>query len=215
MINDDHSRRNQAAFDADSLAPLRGYLLYIAEQYLGPDLCAKGEASDLVQTALLAAYQGRGRFQHRSALEQRGWFRGILLNVVRKFRRRWSAQVRTCTREVSLEECRGRHLAAGDQSSPWQLVYLREQREQLARAVAQLPDEQRSVLVLRVEEGCSFVEIGQRLRKYPDAARMLYNRALGRLRALLEADHIAEASNAEPCPTLRKASDRVVLRRRK
>ena len=74
---------------ADDLAPLRGYLLYLAEQHLGDDLHAKGGASDLVQTALLAAHQARDRYQGHSPEELRGWLRRILLNAVRKFRRRW------------------------------------------------------------------------------------------------------------------------------
>ena len=41
------------------------------------------------------------------------------------------------------------------------------------------------VLALHLDDGLSFVEIGRRLGKTADAARMVYNRALERLQSLL------------------------------
>ena len=86
----------------EAFAWARGYLLYIAEQHLDAELHAKGGASDLVQTALLAAPRPptSSAATPRSA---RGWLRRILLNVLRKFRRRWRAAARNVSREVPLD----------------------------------------------------------------------------------------------------------------
>jgi RNA polymerase sigma-70 factor (ECF subfamily) len=162
----------------ESLAPLRGYLLFVAEQHLGRELHAKGGASDLVQATLLNAHRSRRQFRGESDEEYRGWLRRILLNLVRKFRRRWLTQSRDCAREVPLQEQAGG-------ASPSHLARQAEQREQLARALALLPEEQQRAIALRFEDGLSFAEVGARLGKTAEAARKVYHRALERLQALL------------------------------
>jgi RNA polymerase sigma factor (sigma-70 family) len=69
-----------------------------------------------------------------------------------------------------------------------------ENTERLHQGLARLPEEYRRVIVWRIWEEASFVEIGQRLDRTEDAARMLYNRALQRLRQELGWDPAAPES---------------------
>ena len=173
------------SLNGEGVVSIRGYLLHIAEGHLGRDLHAKGGASDLVQTALLAAHVARDQFRGDSPAEYKGWVRRILLNVLGKFRRHWRrSRGRDVGREVPLDQP-----AAGagpaHRDTPSHLARQSEQHDALADALAALPEEQRQAVALRIDHELSFVEIGQRLGNTADAARMLYNRALQRLQAAL------------------------------
>jgi RNA polymerase sigma-70 factor (ECF subfamily) len=111
-----------------------------------------------------------------------------LFNETRRFR----AQQRNAAREVSVEQLRagldrssavlGRCLAAGGKS-PSQVAADREDAVRLADIMARLPDDYRTVLVLRVFEGLSAEEVAQRMNRSCGAVRMLQLRALTALRA--------------------------------
>jgi RNA polymerase sigma-70 factor (ECF subfamily) len=173
------------SLNGEGVVPIRGYLLHIAERHLAGDLQAKGGASDLVQTALLAAHAARDQFRGDSPEAYRGWVRRILLNILGKFRRYWrSRQARGVGREAPLD-LPTVDLGPAHHDTPSHLARQSEQHQALAAAVAALPELQRHTLTLRIDHGLSFVAIGRRLGKSPDAARMLYNRALERLQAAL------------------------------
>jgi RNA polymerase sigma-70 factor (ECF subfamily) len=177
-----------AAPGGESLAPIRGYLLHLAERHLGRDLHAKGGASDLVQTAFLAAHENRAQCRATSHAQVKGWLRRILLNAARKFRRRFRSQSRAACREVSLDAQPTLRLGPAHHDTPSRLARREEQRLRLAGAVGRLPLDQRHVVAWRVEEDLSFAEIGARLGRSADAARMLFSRALGQLRDDLPGD---------------------------
>jgi RNA polymerase sigma-70 factor (ECF subfamily) len=173
------------SLNGEGVVPIRGYLLHIAEQHLAGDLHAKGGASDLVQTALLAAHVARDQFRGDSPEAYKGWVRRILLNVLGKFRRHWRrCRGRDVSREVPLDQPTV-DLGPARHDTPSHLARRCEQHDALAAALADLPEDQRRAVALRIDHGLSFVEIGQRIGKSADAARMLYNRALERLQAAL------------------------------
>lgn len=60
-----------------------------------------------------------------------------------------------------------------------------EEREQVARRIATLPDDQRELLTLKVAGGLSAKEIGQVVGKSETAVRMALSRIVQRLRAAL------------------------------
>src|SRR6516225_2042707 len=70
-----------------ALEACRGYLLLIAQRELGPQLQAKGGASDLVQETLLEACRDFARFQGDSEAELLQWLRRLLLNNLADFTR--------------------------------------------------------------------------------------------------------------------------------
>ncbi len=176
------------------LETFRGYLLLVADRELDPKLRAKGGASDLVQETFLEAQRDFAGFHGDSADELRAWLRRLLLNNVANFSRQYRERAkRDVGREVALETGdssreRGAGLAA-DTPSPSAQAMAHEQGETLARAVGRLPPDYRRVLALRHEEQLTFEEIGQRMQRTANAARMLWLRAVERLQKEMGGPH--------------------------
>jgi RNA polymerase sigma-70 factor, ECF subfamily len=168
------------------LDTFRGYLLLVADRELDANLRAKGGASDLVQETFLEAQRDFAGFHGDSADELRAWLRRLLLNNVANFTRQYRTRAkRDVGREVSLEAGnssheRGASLATATPSPSGQAM-VHEQAEALAQAIARLPPDYRRVLALRHEEQLTFEEIGQRMQRTANAARMLWLRAVERL----------------------------------
>jgi RNA polymerase sigma-70 factor (ECF subfamily) len=105
------------------------------------------------------------------------------------------AEKRDVRREVSLEEI-GRRLEqstvrletllAVESDSPSRHAVEREHEVLLADALAALPADYRDVIVLRHIDGLPFDEVAQRMKRTAGAVRMLWLRALKKLRETLE-----------------------------
>jgi RNA polymerase sigma-70 factor (ECF subfamily) len=164
----------------------RGYLLGIAERELGPDLQAKGGASDVVQQTLMEACQDFGRFQGDSETDLLQWLCRLLLNNLADFARHYrDTDKRQLGRERALDAGdasteRGGGLA-GCGPSPSRQAMAHEQAAALQRVLERLPEEYRRVIVLRYQEERSFEEIGQLLDLTSNAARKLLLRAVERV----------------------------------
>ena len=174
-----------------ALEACRGYLLLIAQRELGPQLQAKGGASDLVQETLLEAVRDFARFQGNSEDELLHWLRRLLLNNLADFTRRYRE---TGKRQIELEirleggdssAERGGGLA-GSLPSPSSQLRAGEQAEAIRRAVERLPDDYRRVIILRYQEERSFEEITDLLGLTANAARKLLLRAVERVQRELE-----------------------------
>ena len=119
------------------------------------------------------------------------WLRRLLLHNLADFSRSYRRTgKRQAEREVPLEAdssagASGRGLAA-DTPSPSGQAMAHEQDEALERALARLPEDYRRVLFWRYQEERSFEEIGQLLKRSPNAAQKLWLRAVERLRQELE-----------------------------
>jgi RNA polymerase sigma-70 factor (ECF subfamily) len=167
-----------------ALEACRDYLLLVADRELAADLRAKVGASDLVQETFLEAQRDFARFHGDSPGELRAWLRRLLLNNLANCARGYrDTAKRQLGREVPFA-------AAGDAAdgaiaatpSPTGQAMAREAAERLDRAVERLPEDYRRVIRLRHQEGRSFEEIGETLRRSPNAARMLWLRAVEQLR---------------------------------
>jgi RNA polymerase sigma-70 factor (ECF subfamily) len=137
------------------------------------------EAEDATQEVFLRVHRGLKGFEGRSRVTT--WLYRIATNVglKRRRRRRWpfSGSDRALAERPDMRP--GPETIASD----------REQRERVARAVASLPDELRSVVILRVFEGLAWDEIAKVLDIGLSTAEARMARAKGRLRALLEPTH--------------------------
>jgi len=174
---------SEDGFDA-VLESCRLFLSEIATDELPSQLAAKGGASDIVQETLAAAVQNRGQFRGATVVELRAWLHGILQNELALFRRRYSAtRGREVSRERSLGSLSAKLLASAD--SPIAKLVRDERERAVAAALADLDDEQREAILLRLEERVGFREIGERLGRSEEAARKLFTRSLDRLRGLL------------------------------
>jgi RNA polymerase sigma-70 factor (ECF subfamily) len=167
------------------------YLRMLAQAQLGRHLQAKCAPSDLVQQTLLEAHRDFAAFQGNHEGELLAWLRRILSHNLFNEARRFAARQRDAAREVSLEQVRhgveqsslalGRNLSA-DTPTPSQLASQRESAVRLADALARLPEDYQTVLLLRVFEELPAEEVAQRMGRTAGAVRMLQMRALTALR---------------------------------
>jgi RNA polymerase sigma-70 factor (ECF subfamily) len=189
----DAARRGEAdALDA-LVRRYRPWLQVLAQGQLGRRLSGKCDASDVVQQALLDACRGLPHFRGSTEAEMRAWLRQVLARALgHELRRYGGTQQRDVGREVSLEQeltessaRLGTVLVAPD-SSPSQQAVRHEQELHLAALLARLPADYRTVIVLRDLEGLPHEEIARRLDRSVGAVRMLWVRALARLRKEME-----------------------------
>ena len=176
---------------AELFGRYRHYLAALANAQLGRHLRTKCDASDLVQQTLLEAHRDFAGFQGEHEGELLAWLRRILAHNLFNETRRYAAQQRDAAREVSLDQVRagveqsslalGRGLAA-DTPSPSKDAAQRESAVQLADALARLPEDYQTVLLLRVFEGLSAADVAKRMNRSAGAVRMLQLRALEALR---------------------------------
>ena len=67
---------------------------------------------------------------------------------------------------------------------------LSQERELLTAAVKKLPPRQQQALVLRVQEGCTFDEVGKIMNCSTGAAKASYHHAVVKLKAILKGDKL-------------------------
>ncbi len=184
---------DRAAIDS-LFSRYRDYISLLAQAQLGRLVRAKCEASDIVQMTLLEAHRDFVQFSGRQEAELLAWMRRILSHNLFNEHRRYTAKRRAAVREVSLEYvcsgvenssiCLGRGLA--DQTPrPSQLALQRENAVKVADKLAQLPEDYRTVLMLRILQGASTEEVAEQMGRTPGAIRMLQLRALAAMRKLM------------------------------
>src|SRR5262249_21897687 len=152
----------------------RHYLRLLAQGQLGRCLRAKCDPSDIVQQTLLEAHRDFAQFAGNHEGEFLAWMRQILAHNLYNETRRFAAQQRNAAREVSLDQFRagldhssfvlGRCLAA-DVTPPSQAATEREAAVRVADVMASLPEDYRTVLILRVFEGLPAEEVAQRMNR--------------------------------------------------
>jgi len=184
--------------DADCLGALlelyRNYLHLLARTQIDLHLQGRASPSDAVQECFLHACANFGQFRGQSEKELLAWLRRILVNtlagVVEKQRK---ARKRDVRREVSVDKL-VRNLEDSSVAfeaalvSPSGSPSARAERRELAALVAdqlaQLPANYREVIVLRNLEGLPFEEVARRMGRTAGAVRILWLRALDRLRKM-------------------------------
>ena len=105
-----------------------------------------------------------------------GWIMGIARNVVVDYYRK-----RERMTEVVLNE----GLAATDETDPTHQTILSENQAYLRKAIEQLTDEQREVILLRFIEGIDIKGVAQAINKTPGAVKGLQYRALQALAEIM------------------------------
>lgn len=173
----------------------RAYLLAVADGELAAGVRPKAQPSDVVQDAFLEAYRAFDRFGGEGPEQFRAWLRGILLHKVSDAHKRYlDAAKREHDREESLDASRPngtalRDTVAGAGPTPSGAASRDEDARLVAAALGRLGAADRQVIVWRNWDAVPFAEIGRRLGKSEDAARMLFARALERFQAALEQGH--------------------------
>ncbi len=203
MLNNSNSDRNSALPRIESLADgpdlgrlleqHRGYLLIIARTQLNLKLQSKVDASDVVQEVCLVAHQQVHTFRGSQVTDFRAWLRGIMANLIaQQYRRFYGTKGRNVRLEQTLHDelehtsaCIERGLFA-DTETPSRIVAGQESMNLLAEAIEALPDDYRTIILMRNIEGLSFPEIARRLERTVDSVEKLWMRGLGKLRTKMK-----------------------------
>ncbi len=162
------------------LERLRPWLRQRAENCLGQGLGARLDASDIAQEVHIRVWDHFAQFQGNSVGQLRAWVDGILGNCITDCHRRQ----RAAKRDVGAEKA-GDNLFPGlpaDATTPSQGAVRKEDAARLAEAVERLPEMQRLVFRLRMQEGLPFEEVARRVDVTVGNARVLMVRATERLR---------------------------------
>ena len=147
-------------------------MLRVARSYVGSEL-----AEDVVQETWIAVLRGIDGFGHRALFKT--WLKRILVNAAcsRRARERravfWSALPEEVPVEDPFDPGPEQRVIAGDL---WSTV---------RAALDELPERQRTVVVLRDVEGWTAEEVSAALRISPGNQRVLLHRGRVRMRELL------------------------------
>jgi RNA polymerase sigma-70 factor (ECF subfamily) len=187
--------------DADAFATLvdrhSPAMLRVAMAYVP----SRAAAEEVVQETWIAVIRGIDRFEGRSSLKT--WVFRILTNVAMRSGARERRSLPFSA--LAAEDSGGpsvdpdRFLPADHERYPghWAILPTRwptpeeglmagETREVIARAIAELPDAQRTVIALRDVEGWSSDEVSEALEITPGNQRVLLHRARSRVRTAIE-----------------------------
>lgn len=192
----DRARQGHGSSIGVLLQLYRNYLAVLAATQIEKRLQPRVSPSDVVQETMLRAHKNFAQFRGTTEPELLGWLRQILVNNLAKFvEQHMLAARRDVRREVSLDRMgaaleqstiRLAALLPGQNSTPSMAVQRREEAVLLADRLAQLPPDYRDVLVLRNLQGLPFEEIAQQINRSVGASRMLWLRAIEKLRAVYQ-----------------------------
>ena len=162
----------------------REALARIYEKYLDPMLTLAmgllnnaGEAQDIVHDVFLSFAQSAPKFGLRGSLS--GYLATSVVNRVRDHKRRLRRQVLRRDAEPRIPS---------RPAEPDQMVIFNEEAARLNEAIAQLPDEQREVLILRLTAGMRFQDIAKLQQASTNTVQGRYRYGLTRLRTLLNGE---------------------------
>jgi RNA polymerase sigma-70 factor (ECF subfamily) len=186
--------------DAEPLGQLlefyRNYLTVLATTQLDRRLRRRMNPSDLVQETMLAAHRDFGQFRGISERELLAWLRQILINCLHHaIETHLKAKMRDVRCEVSIEQMSASldrsvvnfgQILADRGPSPSAASRKRERSVAFADQLAKLRPDYRDVLILRNLQGLSFDEIAERMDRKAGAVRMLWLRAIDKLRQVYQ-----------------------------
>jgi RNA polymerase sigma-70 factor (ECF subfamily) len=180
----DRARQGDREALGQLLESYRPYVQVLARERRGQRAAARLGDSDLAQDALLEAHRGFATFQGATVAEWAAWLRQVVLYSAGHAVRDQFAGKRAVDREQSLAglseflQCSG--------FTPSAQAIRHEQSARVAEALAQLPAEMQAVLLGRHADGLSHAELAAQLGKTEGAVRVLYVRALRKLRELYQ-----------------------------
>jgi RNA polymerase sigma-70 factor (ECF subfamily) len=173
----------------------RNYLKLLASSRIPHLVQGRAGSSDVVQEVCFQAHQSFGQFRGSSEGEFLCWLRAVLASRLnRLLEQHVGAERRDVRREHNLQELanslgrssmRLEEMLIDREPSPSSALQRSELLVALSNIISELPDDYRQVLLLRHIDGLSFNEVASRLERSPGATRMLWFRAMDRLRELL------------------------------
>jgi RNA polymerase sigma-70 factor (ECF subfamily) len=179
----ERARAGDAGALAELLESFRPYVRVIARAFHDERLQGRFDVSDLIQDGLLEAHRSFAEFRGTTVAELLVWLRQIVVRSAARTRRGFlDTGKRDPGREQAVADLHALPLDGG--SSPSAQAIRQEQGERVAAALARLPLDMQQVLLLRHVDGLAHADIALRLGRTESAVRMLYLRALRRLREI-------------------------------
>ena len=190
----DAFRRGDVDAGNELLKRYRPWLDLLARLQIDTRFQGKFDSSDIVQQTMLEAVRDFPQFRGTTEAELKVWLRQILAHAlgheVRRYRGTFKRDV---TREVSIDQQlaessqRLQSVLAASGSSPSDKAIREEQEVLLADVLERLPADYREVIILRNLQGLSHEEVARHMDRKVGAARMLWVRALAKLKKQVEA----------------------------
>ena len=169
------------------LQEFRPLLVILAARQLDPATSARLSGSDIAQQTLLEAIRDFREFRGQSAEEFASWLKQILRhNLDEVTQRHIVSQKRTVRREEprtdeTFQQCHCEQIAS-ECSSPSGRAMQGEQAIELAKCMADLPEDQFEAIRLRHIEGWSLRQMAERMGRSEMAVASLIKRGLESLR---------------------------------
>ncbi|MDO8209334.1 RNA polymerase sigma factor [Conexibacter sp. CPCC 206217] len=193
-------RRPSAPLDADDFGVLyrrhaQSLLLFFQRRLHDAEL-----AMDLMGEVFATALDRRAQYRGSDESELSGWLWAIARSTLRDHERRGVTERRGAAR-MGVER---RMLSDREIERIEELAGLSELRAMLAEQLAELPDDQRTAVQLRVIDDLTYREVADRMGVRVPTARAHVSRALRRLsRELLDSDrgdllHHANCNHEDP-----------------
>jgi RNA polymerase sigma-70 factor (ECF subfamily) len=177
--------------EESELGRFREYLLLLVRLQVDQRFQGKIDLSGVVQQTLLDAHQAWDRIQDLSGDEKAAWLRKALANNLIDEVRKLTTATRDVNREQSLKQAfeessaRLEAVLTTDKFSPEQRALRNERLLQLAEALAQLPEAQRTAVELHHLKDWPLANVGRHMGRSKGAVAQLIFRGLKTLRDLL------------------------------
>lgn len=180
------------------LESYRGYLRVLASAQVSRRLAQRMSPSDIVQETMLAAHRDFQEFRGHCSNQFTAWLRTILArNLFRAIERHLKAEKRDLRREISLQavsrqvnssSCAISGLLQSPVATASSIVSQEEETHRVYDLLSELPEDYREVIRLRNLQLLRFEVIAEQMGRSSTAVRLLWLRAIRRLRMLYERD---------------------------
>ncbi|MEM7205511.1 MAG: sigma-70 family RNA polymerase sigma factor [Planctomycetota bacterium] len=181
----DRARAGRPAAIDHVLRCVEDRLRHCVDARLGPGLRVRMGDSDVLQNAYVEMLRSLPRFVGATEDDFVAWVATIIENDIRRQRRWFNAGKRAAPERTSERNALARVLLE-DPPTPSTEAVADEERELLARAMAQLPEDYAEVIELAIHRGLPHSEIAERMGRSASATRMLLSRARAALGQAIE-----------------------------
>ncbi|MFH2001416.1 MAG: RNA polymerase sigma factor, partial [Planctomycetota bacterium] len=155
-------------------------LMRAARKRLGQDLRKYMETQDILQSVWKDALTDLDRFQYKN---QKAFFNWLLLRIVRKIQDKWryyNSKKRSWNPEACHQIMAGcnesQHSKSHAAADSCESAISNEKMEAIIPLMESLSPDHRKVLLLRLNEGKTYVEIAEIMNRSEPATRQLYHR---------------------------------------
>jgi RNA polymerase sigma-70 factor, ECF subfamily len=176
------------------LQSYREYIRSLIGQQPDPRIQARVDGSDIVQETMLRVAMNIRQFEGTCEQEWKAWLARIADNEkIHQIRHHLAAARRAATRELPSPAktdglSRLEEWLARTQTSPSQSAQRNERAYVLAEILSGITADYRLVLVLRHLDGLAFSAVAERMGRSEGAVRVLWTRALRKLREEIDRD---------------------------